>query len=437
MCRQELPEPSFQSHRGTLSRFEGVSPERSYHRTLSPETDLEKPLPPSRPSRLHEQEFSVSFQYPVAFCRGVLAPSESTLVWAISRREPERSHPVYAVLDAGLVRCRPDVEQKLRTYIAAYAERLELRGVHVVPGGEDAKNDPALIADLQARFASAKLDRQAVVLAVGGGAVLDAVGYAASVTHRGLRIVRLPSTVLSQNDAGVGVKTSVNGFGAKNFLGTFAPPFAVINDAELLRTLPPRDARAGLAEAVKVALIRDASFFEWLEGHASALHDCQLEALETSVERCAKLHLQHIAGAGDPFEMGSARPLDYGHWSAHKLEILSDHELRHGEAVAIGMALDARYAERKGLLSAAALERICGLLESLGLALHHPALTAESGGKLSVLAGLQEFREHLGGKLTVTLLTGVGSSVEVSEIDEREVAAAIRWLEERSLRSCA
>ncbi len=341
------------------------------------------------------------------------------------------------MLDAGLVKCWPDLEARLRAYAAQHAATLELRGVHVVPGGEAAKNDPALIADLQARFARAKLDRQAVVLGIGGGAVLDAVGYAASVTHRGLRVVRMPTTVLSQNDAGVGVKTSINGFGAKNFLGTFAPPFAVINDAELLTTLPSRDARAGLAEAVKVSLIREPSFFDWLEQNAAALRACELSALESSIERCAKLHLQHIASAGDPFEMGSARPLDYGHWSAHKLEMLSDHDLRHGEAVAIGMALDARYAERKGLLSAAALERICALLENLGLALYHPSLSTESGGKLSVLAGLQDFREHLGGKLTVTLLSGVGSAVEVSEIDEREVAAAIRWLEERGLRSCA
>jgi 3-dehydroquinate synthase len=398
---------------------------------------LETPASPSRPVRVHDQGFTVAFHYPIAFCRGALDPADQTLSWAVSRLEPGRRHPVYVVLDAGLVACWPDLEAKLRAYAAAHSAVLELRGVHEIPGGEAAKNDAELIGELQARFAHAKLDRQAVVLAIGGGAVLDAVGYAASVTHRGLRVVRMPSTVLAQNDAGVGVKTSINAFETKNFLGTFAPPFAVINDAELLTTLPARDVRAGLAEAVKVSLIRDPSFFDWLEKNAAALRACELDALESSIERCAKRHLEHIATAGDPFEMGSARPLDYGHWAAHKLEILSEYQLRHGEAVAIGMALDARYAERKGLLPAAALERICGLLEKLGLSLYHSALGEERGGKLSVLAGLQEFREHLGGKLTITLLTGVGRSVETSEIDEREVAAAIRWLEERELRSCA
>jgi len=388
-----------------------------------------------RPPRVHHQGFTVTFEYPVVSCRGALAAAEPTLAWCISRREPNRRHPVYATIDAGVAGAWPQIGAQVQAYAARYADVLEVVGLEIIPGGEQAKNDPSLISGLQARFAKAKLDRHATVLAIGGGAVLDAVGFAASVTHRGLRTVRMPSTVLSQNDAGVGVKTGVNGFGAKNFIGTFAPPFAVVNDAELLTTLPLREARAGLAEAVKVAVIRDADFFTRLEADAVALAAAELTALEAAVERCAHLHLAHIAGAGDPFEMGSARPLDYGHWSAHKLEILSGHGLRHGEAVAIGMALDARYAERKGLLSSAALERICGLLERLGLPLYHPALSLQSDGRLEILAGLQEFREHLGGTLTITLLTDIGRSIEVSEMDEREVTAAIAWLQERGMRS--
>ncbi len=398
---------------------------------------MSQPLSAFRPARLHEQKFTVTFEYPVVFCRGVLEPTEQTLAWAIARQESERRHPVYAVVDSGVAKAWPELRLGLETYAARHAEQLELVGFHVLPGGEAAKNDPALIADLHQRFARASLDRHSVVLAIGGGAVLDAAGFASSTTHRGLRTVRVPTTVLSQNDAGVGVKTSINALGAKNFLGTFAPPFAVINDALFLQTLPARDARAGLAEAVKVALIRDPAFFVWVEERAAALATCELGVLEQSIERAAELHLQHIAGGGDPFETGSARPLDYGHWSAHKLEILSEHELRHGEAVAIGMALDARYAERRGLLPAATLERLCALLEKLGLPLYHPALSIEQGGKLSIVAGLQEFREHLGGQLSITLLREIGASVEVSEMDEGEVASAISWLRERGLRSCA
>ena len=390
--------------------------------------------PGFRPLRVHEQSFAVAFEYPVVSCRGALAPGDRTLAWCVSRREPDRRHPMYAAIDSGVAAAWPDLTARLHAYTAAHPDVLELVGLEIVPGGEQAKNDPSLISGLQARFAKAKLDRHAAVLAIGGGAVLDAVGFAASVIHRGVRTVRMPTTVLSQNDAGVGVKTGVNAFGAKNFIGTFAPPFAVLNDTEFLATLPARDARAGLAEAVKVSLIRDADFFRLLEADAVALAAGDLAALEVAVERCARLHLAHIAGAGDPFEMGSARPLDYGHWSAHKLEILSGHELRHGEAVAIGMALDARYAERKGLLPPAALERLCALLERLGLPLYHPALSLESGGKLAIWAGLEEFREHLGGTLTITLLTDIGRSIEVSQMDEGEVTAAIAWLQERALR---
>jgi len=390
-----------------------------------------------RPAQLLEQRFSVNFEYPVVFCRGALAPSEQTLAWAISRLEPERRHPLFAVVDAGVAKARPGIGAELADYAAAHASQLELLApVHVVPGGEAIKNDASVIGELHTRFAAAKLDKQSVLLVVGGGAVLDAVGYAGSTTHRGVRIVRMPTTVLAQNDAGVGVKTSINAFGAKNFLGTFAPPFAVINDAELLGTLPLRDVRAGLAEAVKVALIRDASFFDWLEEHATSLAAGEAQAIESAVRRCAELHLRHIASGGDPFERGSVRPLDYGHWSAHKLETSTEHALRHGEAVAIGMALDACYAAKRGLLPTATRDRVCGLLERLGLCVYHPALAAEQAGKLLILRGLQEFQEHLGGALSVTLLTRVGSSVEVSEIDEATVAASIQWLKARQVEPC-
>jgi 3-dehydroquinate synthase len=382
-----------------------------------------------KPTLLHEQRFRVEFEYPVVFCRGALATTEPTLAWSISRKEPERRHPIFAVLDDGLVAARPSLPAEVEAYVAAYDQHLQLTAPPLqVPGGESSKNDPQLLSDLHGRLAAARLDKQGTLLIIGGGAVLDAAGYAGSTTHRGVRIVRMPTTVLSQNDAGVGVKTSVNAFGSKNFLGTFAPPFAVINDVQLLSTLPIRDVRAGLAEAVKVALIRDAGFFDWLERHASELQHGKTEPLEQAVRRCAELHLGHIASAGDPFEKGSARPLDYGHWAAHKLETLTHHELRHGEAVAIGMALDACYAVQKGLLADEARVRLCALLEALGLPIYHPALVAEKQGKSALLAGLQEFREHLGGALCVTLLTDIGSGIEVHDMDASLIVSSIGWL---------
>jgi 3-dehydroquinate synthase len=385
------------------------------------------------PTNHHLERFSVEFEYPVAFVRGALDPEEQTLAWAISRREPARRHPVFVVLDGGLAFARAELYDEVTRYAAAHEASLELRAdPFVMPGGEQAKNDPALVTALHAELARARLDRHASVVVIGGGAVLDAAGYAAATAHRGLRTVRMPSTVLAQCDGGVGVKNGINGFSAKNFVGTFAPPFAVIDDFDLLATLPLRDARAGMAEAVKVALIRDPALFLWLEENAPGLSEADPEQVATLVRRCATLHLAHIASGGDPFEAGSARPLDYGHWAAHKLELLTGHELRHGEAVAIGMLLDARYAEQQGLLDPTDLARLENLIVALGLPRYHPALDERQGGKLALIAGLEEFREHLGGALSITLLEGIGRAREVSDIDLGGVEAAIGWLVERA-----
>ena len=385
-----------------------------------------------RPTELYEQRFSVSFDYPVVFGHAVLAAPDTTLAWAVAHREPVRRHPVFVVLDAGLCDARPTLVKEVERYVSSHDRTLELRAPpYVLVGGEAAKNDPALVSSLLSAYVGAKLDRQAAVIVLGGGAVLDAAGYAASMTHRGVRVVRLPSTVLAQCDGGIGVKTGVNAFSTKNLFGTFAPPHAVVNDLELLGTLPLRDARAGMAEAVKVALIRDSDFFGWIEANADALGRAEAEPLGALVRRCAALHLRHIAEGGDPFEMGSARPLDYGHWAAHKLEIMSGHELRHGEAVAIGMLLDARYAERTGLLPATDLERIARLLVRLGLPIYHPALAEKTEGRLAVIAGLEDFREHLGGTLTVTLLERIGRGREISSLDASVVGSAAAWLSER------
>jgi 3-dehydroquinate synthase len=243
-----------------------------------------------------------------------------------------------------------------------------------------------------------------------------------------VRLVRVPTTVLGQNDSGVGVKNGVNAFGKKNFVGTFAPPFAVINDIRLLDTLGERDRRAGLSEAVKVALIRDPAFFRWLAEHADDLRAFRPGATAYMVRRAAEIHLEHIATSGDPFEFGSARPLDFGHWAAHKLESLTRSRLRHGEAVAIGIALDTVYSARQGFLSEADRDGVLELLERLGLRLWDEALD-----RPELLDGLAEFREHLGGELTVTLLRGIGDGFETHDIDESAMRQSIERLRHRDV----
>lgn len=374
------------------------------------------------------QTVSVGFEYPVLFTRNCWDPADLNLVWALCRKQPGRRHRFVVCIDSEVARACPGLGAEIERYVAAHSGALELLAPPlIVPGGEPCKNDPSVVPSLLEDFAELHLDRHAAVVCVGGGAVLDAVGYAAALVHRGVRLVRVPTTVLAQADGGVGVKNGVNAFGAKNFLGTFAPPYAVVNSARWFDHLPRRDIRAGLAEAVKVACIRDPQFFAWLEANAARVTLPGAE-LEYAVKRGAELHLEHIRTSGDPFELGSARPLDFGHWSAHKLEILSRHDLRHGEAVSIGMQLDARYAERIGLLPSAELERIVALLAALGLPRHHPALLLQHEGTLAVLAGLEEFREHLGGELTVTLLQDIGRGVEVHSLDGAILEEALGWL---------
>jgi 3-dehydroquinate synthase len=303
-----------------------------------------------------------------------------------------------------------------------------------VPGGEQVKNDPALLTRLQHRLVDLGVDRHAFVVGIGGGAFLDLIGYVASSTHRGIRHVRVPTTVLAQNDSGVGVKNGINAFGVKNLIGSFAPPFAVLNDFDFLRTLQPRDKIAGVAEAVKVALIRDGMFFEWLEAKADALRACEPAAMARMIRRCAELHMRQIGQGGDPFETGSARPLDYGHWSAHKLEALTSHELRHGEAVAIGLALDTRYSVQTKMLATGGDERVHSLLKRLGFHLWHPALESrDAEGRWLLLRGLEEFREHLGGDLTITLLRDIGVGEEVHKMDVDEIHHALAWLRHREV----
>jgi 3-dehydroquinate synthase len=385
---------------------------------------------------IHVQRFAVTYEYPVYFTRDLFAVANPTLALALRRKEPDKRHRVVVLLDEGVAAHVPDLADRIARYADRHADVIELAGpVERVPGGEAAKNDPALLTRLQRRVHELGIDRHAYVLAVGGGAVLDMAGFVAATSHRGVRHVRVPTTVLAQNDSGVGVKNGVNAFGVKNFLGSFQPPFAVLNDSAFIDVLPPRDKRAGMAEAVKVALIRDRAFFEWIEGNARALRRFDPDALDTLIRRCAALHMRQIAHGGDPFERGSARPLDFGHWSAHKLETLSGHALRHGEAVAIGIALDSRYSVRSGLLEPGADERICRLLEALGFELwHDDLLRPDERGALAVMVGLREFREHLGGELTVTLLVDIGVGQEVHAIDEALMAECIGWLRRRVAR---
>jgi 3-dehydroquinate synthase len=367
------------------------------------------------------------------FSDHVFDPTNPLLGDVLAKDDIGIRRKVLVVIDESLALAQPALSPAVSQYFIGREQSLTLACPPLVfPGGEQVKSSWAHVAELHEAINRCHIDRQSYLVAIGGGALLDMAGLAATTAHRGIRHVRIPTTTLSQCDSGVGVKNGINAFGKKNFIGTFSPPHAVINDFQLLASLPDRDKRAGYVEAVKVACIRNADFFSDLERQAPALRNFEPAAMRPLIHRCAELHLNHIATSGDPFETGSARPLDFGHWAAHKLEQLSSFGLRHGEAVAIGMALDVVYSRRRRHLESTSAERILILLEQLGFALFTPELIQQGASRqLAVLEGLDEFREHLGGQLTITLLREIGQGFEVHEMDLEHVLASIRELETR------
>ncbi|MFO7906525.1 MAG: 3-dehydroquinate synthase [Planctomycetota bacterium] len=293
--------------------------------------------------------------------------------------------------------------------------------IHKVPGGELIKNEIHMLERILKVMHAADLDRHSYVVVIGGGAVLDAVGFAAAIAHRGIRLVRLPTTTLAQADSGIGVKNSVNLFQKKNWIGTFAVPWGVINDSALLDSLSDRDFRSGFSEAVKVSLLKSAAMFTRLERAAGAIARRERAAAEEMIRWSAQLHLDHITQSGDPFEALEARPLDFGHWSAHRLEAMSDFQLRHGEAVAIGVAIDTVYSALAHGLDMVTAHRVLDCLRRLGFELSHPALEDTE----TIFAGLEEFRQHLGGRLTLTMLRDLGVPCEVHDVDRTGLREAM------------
>jgi len=365
--------------------------------------------------------FSVPFVHRVRFTQDILGADERVLLDLI---EPSGELPprVQFWVDESIAQAQPDLRHRLRAFVTRHAGRMTPTGnIQIVPGGETVKNDIHILERMLKVFHAANLDRRSYVVVIGGGAVLDAVGFAAAIAHRGIRLIRLPTTTLAQGDSGVGVKNSVNLFHKKNWLGTFAVPWGIINDISLLSTLPDRDFRCGFSEAVKVTLLKNPDHFSELCRTAELIRDRQMSAAQPMIRISAELHRAHITQGGDPFEMLEARPLDYGHWSAHKLEVMSEFQLKHGEAVAIGVAVDTIYSSLVHGLPRADVDRVLKCLTDLGLTLDHPALHETE----TLFAGLEEFRQHLGGRLTLTMLKNVGDPLEVHEVDRDAMRQAI------------
>ncbi len=377
----------------------------------------------------YDLPLSVPFIHRVCFTRDAFAVDNSLLHDLLNEGGGRR---VLVFLEAAVAEAWPLLATQIQSYFGA--GDVTLCGIEITLGGEAAKADDRLVRSVWDKIEKEKIDRHSYVLCIGGGAFLDAVGFGVATAHRGVRLLRFPTTTLSQDDSGVGVKNGINAFGKKNWVGTFAVPYAVVNDFLFLRSQHPEINRQGLIEAIKVSLVKDVAFFCWIEEHVAALSMLQDDVLEECVKRSALLHARHITSGGDPFEMGSSRPLDFGHWAAHKLEQLTQFQLSHAAAVAIGLWLDVKYSVKCGLLSQSHAERIGRVLSLMEMPMYHEKLSArDADGRLLVIKGLEEFREHLGGRLTVLLLKEPGVGVDAYEMDSSLIEACVLEMQQAAM----
>ena len=387
---------------------------------------------PESPRRI-DIPFAVPFTHRLRFTEDVLAEDQHVLLELLEPSGDQKPR-VQFWLDECVAAAMPKLQTKIEMFCESHSAVFQTPGnVQTVPGGEPVKNDVHVLERMLKCINHADLDRRSYLVAIGGGAVLDAVGFAAAIAHRGIRLVRMPTTTLAQADSGVGVKNSMNLFQKKNWIGTFAVPWAVINDELLLSTLPDRDFRCGFSEAVKVALLKDRTLFDFICNNVGRIRNRRMSTAGSVIEQSAVHHLQHITRGGDPFEALEARPLDFGHWSAHKLEVMSVFGLRHGEAVGIGVAVDAVYSSMVHGLPSVACDRILHCLAGLGLPLDHPLLHRTD----ELFSGMEEFRQHLGGRLTLTMLRNIGDPIEVHEVDEVRMREAIKTVAAFAKLHCA
>ncbi len=291
-----------------------------------------------------------------------------------------------------------------------------------VPAGERAKS-LAVAAQLFARLARARFDRNCTVVALGGGVVGDVGGFVAASYMRGVRLVQIPTTLLAMVDSSIGGKTGVNHAGVKNLVGAFHQPAEVLADVRLLSTLPARELRSGMAEVIKTAVIGDPSLFEYLERELESVLGREPRALVEVITHCAAYKARIVEL--DERERRQRMVLNYGHTIGHAVEAAAGlSRVTHGEAVAIGMALEARIAQQLGLAAADIVRRQNELLRRTGLPVGLPRINTHTLWRAMALD-----KKVRNGKVRFPLLKGIGEVMLEQEVPEtllREVLAGAR-----------
>ncbi len=289
----------------------------------------------------------------------------------------------------------------------------------VIEAGEQSK-DIDTAAGLWEQLLAVGTDRKSVVFAVGGGVIGDLAGFIAATYARGVPFVQVPTTLLAQVDSSVGGKVGINLSGAKNMVGAFWQPAGVLIDTAVLKTLPDREYRAGLAEVVKYGVILDAEFFEYLERNISELNQRDASVLEHVVARCCRLKAD-VVEADERETAGLRAVLNYGHTFCHALETVTGYgEFLHGEAVSLGMLCASRLAERLGRVDAAFTSRQHELLAALNLPVDFPDVNHSQ-----LLDAMTHDKKVEHGRLRFVLPTRMGHVELVGDVPEEDVLAAL------------
>ena len=375
------------------------------------------------------QNICVPFSYPVYFTRDFANP-ENPVLRNTMTVSGESGGLACVFIDEGVYASHQRIKKQVSEYMKTVSDSVRLvADPYILPGGEEIKNGWTSVMRILDSLLEHRLCRHSFVIAIGGGAFLDAVGFACGMVHRGLRLIRVPTTTLAQGDSGIGVKNGINMGSVKNVLGMFSPPYAVINDYTLLVTLERDMMLDGIAEACKVAIIKDRNLFSYIQKHAHDIYDMKWNYIEEVVHWSAEIHRNHISMSSDPFEFGVSRPLDFGHWSAHMLESMSGYTVRHGQAVSIGIVLDSCYALHTENITLDEYNRIVQTMKHVGLPVYSSYLTEYTDNNtLRVLEGIELFREHIGGNLAITIPTGIGQCTEIHHMDSALIQTCIEYM---------
>lgn len=314
-------------------------------------------------------------------------------------------------------------------HLAALEDALKAAGIDVVsmalPAGESTKGWPQFTRTVEWLLEN-KVERNDIVIALGGGVIGDLVGFAAAVLRRGVRFVQIPTSLLAQVDSSVGGKTGINAPQGKNLIGAFHQPTLVLADTDALKTLTKRDFLAGYGEVVKYGLLGDADFFSWLESNGEALADGDEDARVYAVKRSCEMKAEIVVR--DETEQGDRALLNLGHTFCHALEAATGYSdrLLHGEGVAIGCALAFDLSAKMGLVSQESPSRVRAHLQKMGMKTNLNDIPGDLPTAETLLGLMSQDKKVINGQLRFILANDIGSSFVTSEVDANDVLSVLK-----------